>query len=117
MRYAITTGIRHGHQAPIVITGPEVPLNVQRETFLKMRGQTEHPDFHKVELWTSDAGITRKARFSKPLTAAEKKEIAKAKEKAAAKTASKEKENEPSNNKASAPVAGDKGSAAPAAKS
>jgi len=101
MRYAITTGIRHGHQAPVVITGPEVPLNEQREAFLKMRGETEHPNFHKVELWTSDAGIIRKARFSKP--------VAKTKEKPASKTQGKEKgkTNEPTDNKPT-PGSGDK---------
>jgi len=66
MRYAITTGIPHGTTVPQVITGPEVPLAEQKAAFLQMRALTEHPDFEAIQLWASDAGIIRKARFSKP---------------------------------------------------
>jgi len=86
MRRAITIGIRHGKDLPEIMTGPDMPLKEHTAGFKKLRETRSHPDFQRVEIWHSDSGLVRKARFLTPdgAVAAEAKEAAEKAQTAAA---------------------------------
>ncbi len=65
MRRAVTIGYHHDGGEPSVITGPHVPLPQQREDMRKVKTETEHPTFQRIELWTSDGGMISKKQFAK----------------------------------------------------
>jgi hypothetical protein len=69
MREAITYGRRHGAKAREVISGPDVPIAKQLDSFKEFQGAVEHKDFEYVELWTSDSGLTKRRKLNKPHTA------------------------------------------------
>ena len=66
MRTAITLGRRHGAKELEIIHLPSVSVADQMAKLKAARGSKTHSDFEHVEVWESDAGLTRKQRFSKP---------------------------------------------------
>jgi hypothetical protein len=78
-RRAITIGITHEGDKPVVVSGPEVPFTKQKTAMREVRSTRAHPQFHTIEIWSSDGGvIARKKNLTKPPA----KEPAKAKSKA-----------------------------------
>ncbi|MDR3406373.1 MAG: hypothetical protein P4L99_28065 [Chthoniobacter sp.] len=65
-RRAITVGYPHQGETPVVITGPEVPYPLHRQAMRDHKARGEHPEFQRVELWTSDAGVITKKKLAKP---------------------------------------------------
>lgn len=63
MRLAVTIGIRHGATTPVVLTGPHVPYQAQRDAFKDVRASKENAEFERVTLYELDAGNGRSMRF------------------------------------------------------
>ena len=65
--YSLIIGHPHGGGAPVVVSGPEIPLIEQRlrykERYMTTRSD---PDFMAVHLLESRRGIVKKRSFSKP---------------------------------------------------
>lgn len=91
MRRAVTIAYPHKGN-PEVITGPEVPVDVQTQALKKAAGTRVHKDYARLEVWLSDTGASKVAKFISPdeetrrkkAAEAEAKEIAEAKAKAEA---------------------------------
>jgi len=64
MRRGITIGIRHGATEPVILAGPEVPLQQQRDEFKAQRAVKTHPDFARISLFDLDDTQSRSARFT-----------------------------------------------------
>lgn len=65
-RSAITIGHPHNGGALVVVHGPGVPIQDQKDRIRAHNVSREHPEFSRVELWTSDSGRIRTYKFRKP---------------------------------------------------
>lgn len=87
MRRAITLARPHGKQALQIVQDNTVPFEKQLREFKScIAAGKSHPQFAEMQLWVSDKGIAKRAKFSDPK--------ADAKAEAAAAKAAAEKEAE-----------------------
>lgn len=64
MRTALTIALlRKGPQPFVVLAGPEVPIHQQISEFKKLAAYREGGKFSEMQLWVSDAGITKRLKF------------------------------------------------------
>ncbi len=66
MRTAITLATRHGSKDVSVIATPDVPITDQMAGVKELAASRENAKYSEVSLWTSDGGLVRKLKFSKP---------------------------------------------------
>ncbi len=94
MRTAITLHKLHGKDTFDIVSGPEVPMEKQKEAIkdLARDGRT-HAKIEIAELWKSDAGRVKRYVFDKP--AKKKKAEDSDEDKAAAAKAADEKAKQP----------------------
>lgn len=87
MRAAITLHRLHGEEHFQVVTGPEVPIDVQIEAIKKLARESgrEHPEIAQAQLWTSSEGCRKRYKFSPGQPAVEESEEDEEKKAAAAK--------------------------------
>lgn len=87
---AVTIGIPHDAKAkPRVITGPDVPLTDQIQGLKKLGTERVNKEFARVEVWTSNSGVSNVRKFLAPTEADRREKAADAQDKAAAKVAPK----------------------------
>lgn len=66
MRTAITLATHHGSKDVKVLATPDVPITDQMAGVKELAASREHAKYSEVSLWTSDGGLVRKIKFSKP---------------------------------------------------
>lgn len=71
MRTALTLARPHGEENLGTISGPEVPLQVQRDAVKALSGSRVHPEYSEVQYWESDGGRMKLLRFQAPVPAPE----------------------------------------------
>lgn len=73
MRTAITLARKHGEKKLAVISGPDVPVVKQIDSFKeKFCFKPEHKEYEYAELWLSDSGRSKKVKLITPQAAKEK---------------------------------------------
>jgi hypothetical protein len=103
MRTAIILGRKHGGKKLELVSGPDVPIVKQLETFKDhARAGDVNKDFEYLELWTSDGGRTKKRSFDSEATAKAKAEAQAKREAQAKEAAAKAKADEEAKAKAAA---------------
>ena len=65
MRQAITLFVAHGEAHLRVLSDGSVPIEEQRQAFKALKAKREHPEFSRIELWTS-GGVTKSHKFREP---------------------------------------------------
>lgn len=66
MRKALTLVQYHGEKDLRVLTDSSVPIETQKQEFKKLqRGDREHPEYARIELWTS-SNCAKSHKFRKP---------------------------------------------------
>lgn len=65
MRVSLTIGFPHGGGPGRLIAAPGPDIAGQKAEFKKIRAAGHHPEFERIEVWMSDAGISRKCGLSK----------------------------------------------------
>jgi len=63
MRVSITIGYTHGAKTPRVVTLPDVPFETQKKTLKALGTSKTHPEFSRVELWSSAGGWVSHRNF------------------------------------------------------
>lgn len=69
MRTALTLIRHHGEDKFQVVCGPEVSIEEQKTAVKKLAAgavHRTHPEIAEVQLWRSDAGLTKRHRFDLP---------------------------------------------------
>ena len=59
MRTAATFATEHGGKKVVLLHGPSVPIDEQKQEFKKLCAEPTHAKFERVELWESGSGIVR----------------------------------------------------------
>jgi hypothetical protein len=65
---AITLAQKHGEKHLTVLTDGSVPIEDQRKAFKILQQSRTHPEFARVELWTSSCR-TKQRKFDRPTQA------------------------------------------------
>ena len=64
MRTAITLGVRHGTVSPVVVSGPNTPIEQQEERMRRaLDGDGLHNEYSRLEFWTSNGGLQAALTF------------------------------------------------------
>lgn len=93
MRRAVTIAVPHKGK-PKVIAGPDVPYDVQLKALKQASISRAHEEYARVEIWLSDVGVTKTAKFIHPDEEARRKKAAEAEAKAIAEAKAKAEEAE-----------------------
>jgi TolA protein len=74
-KYVMLIGILHGGGDPVVISGPEVPYEQQRERFKEALAKRVHPQFERIDFLDSRRGVRKHTKHITP-EEAERRELA-----------------------------------------
>ena len=74
-KYVMLIGILHGGGDPVVVSGPEVPYETQRERFKEALAKRVHPQFERLDFLDSRTGVRKHKKFITPAEA-ERRDVA-----------------------------------------
>ncbi|MES2923692.1 MAG: hypothetical protein V4819_19210 [Verrucomicrobiota bacterium] len=65
-KYVMLIGILHGGGDAVVVSGPEVPYEQQRERFKEALAERVHPQFERLDFLDSRTGVRKHKKFITP---------------------------------------------------